>query len=297
MVSPLLFIVYLAVGLVAVVLGTMLALISMPLALLMMIALFTALSVLPVMVGIRMTAEKHGFQPIGTYGGLSMHSLVYGIFEGVGFIILSAIAFGVFYVVAPDLVNEAIEMLSPDQAQTQRILVNPEPVEAPELNPRIIIAAMALATIISVGLRGAILPALAGGSIGRDPNGRAHTPFAGFCKFFISSFIITTLSFFLVAIGTVSLPIVAYMIGQEDALEAVLLGFINVEQASFGWGEFLIYVYFYIFWMWTYAIQAAGALLMHARLENRFVLEQAAHEPEDQMSIQNIRDLRQGRMK
>ena len=115
----------------------------------------------------------------------------------------------------------------------------------------------AVAALSYCAFRAALLPALAGAAIGRDPNGQQHTPLVGLGSGFGSMFVVVLLSF---AVYILIVPIMAWFAftGSVDDFSEMPteLG------ALFGAGWELL-VAIQLLFLWSTGIQAAGATLQY----------------------------------
>lgn len=293
MMLPLIIIGYIFVAIFATILIMILAVVSVPLAIFVVIGLFLGLGIFPVMLGIRISSNSRNIEPKGTYSGMAVQSLIYGISEAIGLALILAIILGISYLIDPSIVKSFL----PEAAQSgpQIIKLDSATPDKPVVNQTGILTITVLIMFAAAVLRALLLPPIAGGAIGIDPNGQAHTPFAHTGQYFYSSFIVTILSFVLTTLGWLAVPAIAAFFGQTANLEAMLL---NLEQGSYanlGWGAVLIYFYFILLSLWFYAIHAAGALLIHTRLRSAFAHKQSIPHP-DELSQSDIRALWKSRM-
>jgi hypothetical protein len=217
------------------------------------------------------------------------------VFEGFGIVLLCAVTLGIGYLLAPEATATVFAdfMSEQDAADLGPVIPDTPTTEPGSFVPVIIFATFVLITVV---LRATLLAAIAGGAIGRDPNGQYHTPFSGFGTYFFSSFVVTALSFSWVILGVVALWFLVKIFGLTSAFENIHQRLQNGAFSDLGWPEFFFYLYCLTLWLWSYAIQSAGALLIHAKLHTKFENDRSVQQPTEQLTAQDVRALWKSRM-
>ncbi len=296
MIFPIMLVGYMVIGVIAVFLLLIMVAFSPPLAIFVVTALVVALGVFPVMLGIRLSCRQRGVEPVGTYGGMALQSMIYGLAEAFGILIIAAIIIGISYLVAPEMVSTLFTDFLPQDSGPQIITLN-DPA-TPDTLPQLpgVLLIFAAIGIAAIAMRAVLLTPIAGGAVGRDPNGQAHTPFAHVGTYFFTSFLVTFLSFISTIIGYMAVPLIADVLGLSANLEDM---FLNIEQGSYsnlGLDAVVLYIYIILLSLWVYAIQGAGALLIHIRLRDQITAYHLANTSNDHMTTQEARALWQSRM-
>lgn len=269
LVFPILFLVLLIYGALAIFLGFVFGLVSPALAFLIAAGFGMAASVLPAMVGMRVGLQARGVQPRTSYVGLIVPAVGYGLFEGFCLMIVVAAAVGIMLAAIPIGFLGMLEL----SAQGNDVLFARLLAE----NAPITLAVVAAASLWMIAIRTALLVPLAGASVGRDPSGRAHTPFYGFGSGFWSILILVILSYAGTALITPALLYITDLSGLSDVVSAA---FVQISTAvserdvtAIGMEFLLMFLAWSLLFLWVYSLQCAGAALVYLRYKESYDLD------------------------
>jgi hypothetical protein len=269
---PILALILVCYGLLALALGFVLGFVSPILAVLVGISVGLASSVIPVMVGTRVGLQAGGVRPRNSYASLILPSIGYGLFEGFCIMLILAISLGVITLATPMSFLELLRLSEMDgDVIFARLLAENAPVT---------LSVVAVASFWTVALRTAFLVPFAGASVGLDPSGQAHTPFFGFGSRFWSIMILVIISY----VGTVLVvPVVgisAVYLGFGDTLTAAGDQIENaISRTDWGWlgaESFIVVGVWLVLVLWFFSLQCAGAALAFLRFKEAHDLERDA---------------------
>lgn len=246
-------------GIIAAIFIFVTAFISPIAAVLIGVAFGVASSILPVIIGARLGLQAKQASCRNSYFGLLFPAIGYGMFEAFGLILIFAAAIGVYLVATPLSVQDLLQLTTLDETVLVEQLMS--------VSPAITLSLLWVGGVLMIGLRAALLMPLAGGSVGADPGGRAHTPFYGFGREFISLLILVAIAYVLstLAIPLAVLVCAALGFGENLAIAAEqlentpdieLLGALGMEAWIFLGITLLLYLL-------AFSLQSAGGVLAY----------------------------------
>ncbi|MBM7068373.1 hypothetical protein [Actibacterium sp. 188UL27-1] len=196
---------------------------------------------LPLMVGLRLALQARGLKIETGYGPLIWGALGYGFLEGIFLVAMTTMVGFMTQTSLPTIIGffHAISSLS-----------IPSWVYAPLIFYTVFGSFLAFCLF-----RAALLPSLASASIGRDPDGQAHTPLRGFGTRLSVMFGVVVLSWVTMVLTA---PVIFWGL---DALQAVL-----PEDIDEGWGGLFPWYQLLalaLLMLWPTAMQAAAGALWY----------------------------------
>ena len=284
LVLPFLLIAILVLGIVIGIVGVLLILIFPPLGILVAGAAGYALSsLLTIMVGTRMGLQARGITPRNGVGGLVLPSMGYGLIEMMATLVMVAICGAAWVLLSPLSLQEMLNLFqryAPEFALMQVEQQSPVPSW---------VFFLALGFVGSL-VRAVLLVPLTGASVGRDPDGRAHTPFWGAGTALLPLFLLVVLSTLITSFAG---PVIA----------TVFLG-TSLNAQQFNPGDFdgipmttvLIFIGIIVLsWIWAICLQCAGGALAYLRItSDAEIFADEPHAPP--MDREELRNLWKSRM-
>ncbi len=216
-------------------------------------------SILPVIVGSRLGLQAKHASFRNSYFGLILPAIGYGMFEVFCILLILAGCVGIYLFATPLTGQDLLQLTTMDEAVLLEQLMS--------VNPAITLSLFWVGGVMMIGLRAALLMPIAGASIGADPGGRAHTPFYGFGREFISLLILVAIAYIL---STFTIPLtfmITFALGFGENLATAfaqletspdfdLLGELGMEFWIFVGIAFLIYLL-------AFSLQSAGGVLAY----------------------------------
>lgn len=269
LVLPIMVLVFCVYAIIAFFFTFLFGIVSPALAVLMVIAIGLASSVIPAMIGTRIGLQALGVQPRNSYASLMLPAIGYGLFEGFCVLTIVLLTVGVVTFATP---LNFLELLSLNEAGIDAAFAR-----LLEENAPVTLAAFAVASFWVIAVRTALLVPFAGASVGIDPSGRAHTPFYGFGSGFWSILILVIISF----VGTVLIgPVIAILTQLVGAGDVFLEGLLQVEKAieevEFDWlgiEALISYGLISLALLWFFSLQCAGAVLVFHSYKRLYDIE------------------------
>ncbi|MEM6311201.1 MAG: hypothetical protein AAF754_14250 [Pseudomonadota bacterium] len=298
LVFPVMFLVLLIYGTLAVVLGLIFGLASPAFAVLIAAGFGMAASVIPVMVGTRVGLQARGVQPRTSYVGLIVPAVGYGLFEGFCLMIVVAVAVGSILATTPIGFAELREF----GAQGNDVLFE----QLLASNAPVTLAVIAVASFWMIAIRTALLVSFAGASVGKDPSGRAHTPFYGFGSGFWSILVLVIMSYVGTALIAPGVAVLAEMFGFADTVRTASVQIATAAETRditvIGLDFVIMFMVWALLFLWFYSLQCAGAALVYLRHKESYDLDRddyykSLEEPlEPVMPKTDMRELVRSRM-
>lgn len=253
-------------------------------------------SIIPLIIGMRLGLKAKGVLPRNSYFGLILPAIGYGIFEGLCWIFIFFAGAGVFVLISPMSLADALNVIgdrSVGMFAAMEVFVYEESLPA--------LAVMSVTLFLIWAVRAVILAPIAGASIGQDFNGQPHTPFMGIASRFFPLFVLSTVSYIAAAYTTTWLLAIAEMLGKKSWLythaSQTLAMFDGTAPFSIGWEEGVIIAMVVLFFLWTICLQSAGAVLAYLDLKAAHEVVVAEEEEETlHMKPEEVRALWKSRM-
>ena len=286
LVLPFLLIAIVILGLGIAIIGGILMLVSPPLGFLVAgTAGYALSSLLTIMVGTRMGLQARGITPRNGFGGLVLPSMGYGLIEMMATLVMVVICGAVWVLSSPLSLQEILDLFqryAPEYALTEVEQQSPVPSW---------VFFLALGFVGSL-VRAALLVPLTGASVGRDPDGRMHTPFWGAGTALLPLFLLVALSTLITSFAG---PVIATL------FFGTLLNAQHFNPGDFD-GTALATVLIFLgtivlSWIWAICLQCAGGALAYLRVTSD--AEIFADEPQAEappMDREELRNLWKSRM-
>jgi len=262
-------------------------------------AVSTSSSIIPVMLGTRFGFTAKQIKPDAGIKKLILPAIVYGAVEALSLGALLLPTMGLMAFAAPPSISsltgapglDSFDILDPLEASV-----------GPTLN------AMILAVFLGVcAIRACLLVPIASASIGRDPSGRAYTPFLHFATGFWPLFALVLLSYVGLAVLAILVTMSIPLLGLQNVIStgAAELGQMAQGAAPLSpvWSVFALIAVYVVLGFWTLSLQCAGGVLMFLRLreaapsgpEALQAAPQPTVPPSPRMSADDLRALRKSR--
>jgi hypothetical protein len=221
LVLPILVILLAVFGVVAVIVAFLMGLFSSALSVAFGMAFGIASGIVAVMVGLRVGLQSYHIKPRNTYAGLIMPALGYGLIEARLVLMMIAVTLMVFILLTP---LDVVALLAMNGPTDTAILT-----EALDANSGLWMVCVLVGCALVAALRSALMIPLAGAAIGKDPDGRSHTPFYGFGDGFASLYPLVLVS----QIGLVlCVPFTIWVAGPLGITDSMAQTTIALEEAA-----------------------------------------------------------------
>ena len=298
---PVLFVGLLVFGLNAVILTLVAGLLSPLAGVMVMVAFAVGASVIPVMVALRVGLQSYHVKPRNSFFMLAKPAIGYGFFEAAVMLAMLAVAAGVFLLVTPLSPQDLLSLGAGGTEAMLEVLLN--------LNAALTFGTIGVIFLSAIALRAALLVPFTGASVGKDPTGRAHTPFYGFGMSFVPIFLLVIVSQIgLAATGPIVVAIMM-AIGMGDTLVEKF----DIISATSGIPDFSIFgpellvatALVLLFVLFFFSLQCAGPVLVYMderrlvgdsrdAFHEKMAAEEEARRP--QMADVDLRELVRSRM-
>lgn len=290
---PVFFILYAFAGLGISIVVAILSMISPFIAIIVAVLLGLSLAMIPMMIGMRLGFSARRHTVTGTYSGLVLPSMIYGLIEGIGFLLITVIASVIFTVFSSE--SSFAELGSSLASGNVDVIEG-----ALESGDTTAFVLFFLSLIAISALRAALLVPLAGAAAGRDANGQFHTPLVGFGTGFVPLTILVCLSYLALPLLVMAAFSIPALFGQGTAVDSVIGNIDSFDQggglSSIGWTEVLVLAAAWIGWIWIFCLQCAGGVLYFLRAHSEFADHQIRTPAVPHMAQEDTRALWKSRM-